>query len=429
MSRLSTYFTSGLWTHSNFKKLWVGHTSSWFASHFVMVLIPLVAVVSLDASPIQMGIVGAAPGIPAIVGLFMGVWVDRRTRLPILIVADTLRIVLALIIPIAFAFDFLTMELIYFVAFGLGATSLLWEIAQRSLLPTVVEESQLLEANSKLEIGNSGATAIGAGLAGVIADIVAPPIALVGSAVGNLVSVFSYRSIQVEESDHRAEIDQLSILRSVNQGLQFVWAEKRLMGILIAGSSLSFWGAAFDAIYVLFLVDQIGLTPTLIGILFSLGAGGMLIASVISNRLSTSIGVGPLLILAFVAMSVAAFLAASASGDLWLAFGMVVIAELGFIAGLTAWNITQVSYRQSVTPNYLLGRVSSVFTVISRLASPIGALVGGFVGEFVGIRPSMFVSSVGITSSIIILILFGFLTMRVMPERRSETLAEETAEP
>jgi MFS family permease len=80
----------GLWQHSDFMKLWLGQTISLFGSAVTNLALPLTAALTLQATPAQMGLLKGAEFVPfLLIGLVVGVWVDRQRRRPILIVAWT----------------------------------------------------------------------------------------------------------------------------------------------------------------------------------------------------------------------------------------------------------------------------------------------------------------------------------------------------
>src|SRR4051812_15835806 len=79
----------GLWQNADFVKLWVGTTVSLIGSQVTGLALPLTAALTLAATPLQMGLLGAVEMLPwALIGLPAGAWVDRLPRRPILIVAD-----------------------------------------------------------------------------------------------------------------------------------------------------------------------------------------------------------------------------------------------------------------------------------------------------------------------------------------------------
>jgi MFS family permease len=140
---------TGLWQEPDFRKLWSGRSLSLLGSEFSLLGLPLVAALELGASPLQMGIIAASNGVPAIFcGLFFGAWVDRHRRIPLMILSDIGRAGFLLVIPVAFIFDWLSIGVMVAVALGMGTMAILFEIAHGAVLPTEVSREQLkLTAN------------------------------------------------------------------------------------------------------------------------------------------------------------------------------------------------------------------------------------------------------------------------------------------
>ena len=128
---------SGLWRHPDFMRLWVGGTVSGFGSQITFLALPFTAVLVLDANPLQMGILAAAGSAPSLIlGLGVGVWVDRRKKRPIMIATDYGRALLLIAVPIAAAFHVLRIEYLYAIALGVGMLRMFFSIANRSMLPS-----------------------------------------------------------------------------------------------------------------------------------------------------------------------------------------------------------------------------------------------------------------------------------------------------
>src|SRR5215471_9279594 len=92
---------STLWRNPEFLKLWTGQAVSQFGSAITREGVPFTAALMLGASPLQMGILSGAGGVVLLLGLFVGAWVDRVRRRPLLIGADIARFVLLGGIPLA----------------------------------------------------------------------------------------------------------------------------------------------------------------------------------------------------------------------------------------------------------------------------------------------------------------------------------------
>ena len=125
---------NGLWRDVNFMKLWAGQAISLLGSQITFLALPLTAVLVLDATPAQMGILMAVEALPSpLVALFVGVWVDRYRRRPILIVADLGRAALLGAVPVAAILGLLRLEHLYLVSFLVSVLGLFFGVAHRSL--------------------------------------------------------------------------------------------------------------------------------------------------------------------------------------------------------------------------------------------------------------------------------------------------------
>ena len=191
---------TGLWRDVNFTKLWTGQAISLFGSQITFLALPLTAVLVLDATPSQMGILMAVEALPTLLmGLFVGVWVDHYRRRPILIMADLGRAVLLSVIPVVAILGLLRIEHLYIVCFLVSVLGLFFSVAHRSFLPSLVGREHLVEANSKLELSNSVAEIVGPGVAGGLVQAVTAPIAIAVDAISFLVSALLLGLIRVSE--------------------------------------------------------------------------------------------------------------------------------------------------------------------------------------------------------------------------------------
>ncbi len=180
---------SGLWRQGDFLKLWTAETISQFGSQIGGFALPLVAIITLDATPFQVSalfVVEFAPFL--LISLPAGVWVDRLPRRPILILGDLGRFAALLTIPIAYALDALTIWQLYGVGFFVGVCTVFFDVAYQSYLPSLVDRTQLVEGNSKLEVSRSAAQLSGPALAGVLVEVLKAPFAILFDAISFLVS-------------------------------------------------------------------------------------------------------------------------------------------------------------------------------------------------------------------------------------------------
>lgn len=407
---------TGLWQHTEFRKLWAGQVVSLSSSQLMYMAVAVTAVAVLDATPFQMGIVTAMQGAPALFGLFVGSWTDRHRRLPVIVGVDVGRFALLLVLPVAYLIDFLSIELIYFVAFGIATMSIVFQIAYRSLLPSVVERDQLLEANSKLEIANSGSVAIGPALGGAIVQFVVAPIAMVFSSVLFLVSAVFFSRMKVDEETAIAQKTS-GASGEIREGLNYVRSNKSLVGMALSGITLAIFLGVYGAVSLIYLIKHLEIDIALIGLLFAFGSIGLVSGSIICSRYTARIGVGRLMTLGLLIAGLGWLAIPLATGPLAAIIPVLILAAIALETGLVIYTVQQVSLRQAITPIDLQGRIHSIFLVVSRGAVPIGAMLGGFLGEEIGVRNTLFVAGFGVGSSAIWVVLFGVWRVRALPDR------------
>jgi MFS family permease len=189
------------------------------------------------------------------------------------------------------------------------------------------------------------------------------------------------------------------------------------------------FGAAYDTIYILYLVRTHDFSAGMIGLIFSIGSIGVLGGSFISSWITSRIGVGRTLLFGFLFMAIGGFIVPAAEGSRYFVYALILVAEVTFVLGIVIWNIGQVSLRQAVTPGSLLGRVNSILIVMGRASVPVGALIGGYLGELMGLRGAIYVFAAGISVGAIWLVVLGFWNLKGIPEVDDQYDAEVAVAP
>ncbi len=401
---------TGLWLHSEFRKLWAGQASSLFASQVMYIGLPLLAVIVLEATPLQMGIVVALTGLPALLGLYMGSWVDRRRKRPVLVIADLARAVLMAIVPVAHLLDVLTIEVVYVVAFGLAAMTMLFQIGYRSLLPLLVERSQLTEANSKLELATSGAGVGGPAGVGVLVEWITAPFTFVAGAILYFVSALFFLDIKTKEPEpERNGADG----GGIGEGLRYFWQHKPLVGIVASSFLFAVFGTAIEAMAVLYMINELGLSPGVLGVMITIGGTGLFLGSVVSSKYASRIGIGRATTFGLVLVAVGEFSIPLATGPLPAVIVTLVAGAIVTQVGIVLYNVGGVSIRQATAPDELQARLTSISVVLSRVGVPVGGLLGGVLGELIGLRETLLVAATGMLMASSCLVVFKTWPVRL----------------
>ena len=191
---------AALWRQPDFLKLWAGQTLAALSSTVTTLALPLIAALTLHASPFEMGLLAVGATLPnLLVGLHAGILADRFRRRPIMVSTELVRALLLLSVPIAAALDRLTMWQLCAVLFLSGVCTTVFEVAETSYLPSLVGKGRLVSANSALVGSGSVAAAVGPGLAGLLIQLLSAPLAIVADAVSLVGSAVLVRSIHARE--------------------------------------------------------------------------------------------------------------------------------------------------------------------------------------------------------------------------------------
>ncbi len=378
---------------------------------------PLTAILLLDANAIQMGILAASLNLPAlVVGLFVGAWVDRLQRRPLLIAADIGRAILLMSIPAAALLDLLTIEHLYVTAFLVGFLTLVFDVAYRSYLPSLVSRERLIEGNSKLELSRSAAEIGGPGLAGALIQVATAPFAILVHAVSLLFSALFLGAIDASEAAAPARDPERRLWRDIADGLRLVFGHPMLRAIAGCAGTIGFFNAILETVLILYIVQELGLSPGVIGLIFAAGNVGFLLGALIPGRLTGWIGLGPALGLGLLVVGVGDLLVPLAAGPNVVVLIMLAIAQFLFGAGYLVFNINQVSLRQALTPDHLQGRMNATMSFMLYGVVPAGAILGGVLGTTVGLRPTLFLAALGEILAILWLILSPVWSLREHPQ-------------
>lgn len=403
----------GLWQHKEFMRLWAGQSISEFGSW--LGAMGLLAILVLDATPAQMGILETLKAAPALlVGLFAGVWVDRQRRRPLLIGADVGRAALLGAIAVMALVGLAQMIHLYVAALLVGSLTVLFNLAYHSYVPGLVRREQLVEANSKLGATSSLAEIASPGLGGLLVQLISAPMTLILDVASFLASAFFVASIREPEAEPEPDDESGGMWSQIKTGLQVVIGHPLLRATAGASATRSFFGGFFAALYSLFVLRELGLSPAALGLLIGAGGVGSFFGALLVGRFNRRLGWGNGLIAASLISSLMALLIPLASGPPLLAAAILLAGQLIGDAFLTVYFIGERSLRQSVTPGRLLGRINASFEFLVGGVGTAGILVGGLTGQVLGLRPATAAAAVGM--------ILAFLWLYLSPLRGLNSL-------
>jgi MFS family permease len=373
--------------------LWAAQTITQIGSQMTLVALPLLAVAVLDASPIQMGVLTALQTVGfLVIGLPAGVWVDRWPVRRVLIVSDIVRAVALLSTPTAYALDLLRLEQLFVVALIAGTATVFFEIAYQSYLPVLVERAQMVEGNSRLETSRSAAEVVGPGAAGALVQLLGAPLLIAFDALTFALSAAFLGRIQRRDSRPAPTEARRSLRAEIGTGFRFVLGNRLLLRVVATTGISNAFSAVGVTLLVLYCVRDLHLSPSTVGFVIAAGAVGGLVGAVSVGPISRRLGASRSIPLAAAFLAPCGALVPLAST---LGWPLVVIGMFGVNFGVVIYNVLQVSFRQSICPPELLGRMIASIRFLVYGTTPLGALLAGVLATGIGTVATLWIAAAG----------------------------------
>ena len=376
-----------------YRRLWLSILISSFGSQITMLALPLTAAVLLHATPTQMGLLTSMELAPFVLfSLPSGVWLDRVRKLPVYVGGElTIAVVLASV-PAAWALDRLSMGYLYGVAFVIGTVFTTAGTAAQIVLTQVVPRERLVEAHAKNALAGSAAEVAGPGVAGALIRLVGAPVALLADACLLLGSVAILRGLRIHEQPGAKVPGRF--WEALKEGLRFVAGLRLLVVLALLVGVWQMCQQSAMVVQILFATRELGLNERQVGLCY-VGLGiGTVAAGALGHGISRRIGTGPCLLWGFAICGIGWLQLALAPAN---AFGVVsfVVMLVCFGMGAVLIFINFLALRQAVTPEPLLGRMTSTMRWLILIPAVPGALLGGWLGEHLGLRWALAAGGLG----------------------------------
>jgi predicted MFS family arabinose efflux permease len=404
----------GLLREPDFRRLWVADAVSQLGTRMGQFALPLLVVLTLNASSFEVSLVRAAQTVASLaIGLPVGAWCDRLRCRPVLVAADLARLVLLGSLPLAAVWGVLTLGQVYVVVLLAGAATVFFDVAHLTYLPRLVDRDRLVEGNAKLRANMSVAAVAAPSLSGVIVQVLTAPVAVLVDALSYLWSALWVWRIRTPEPAP-PKVARRSLRAEVREGVRAVAGDPVLRAIGGSNATMAVFQSAQMAIWVVFLVRDIGLGAGAIGALSTAGLIGALVGSALVRRLTGAIGAARLLWLATLGAGAGFLLYPLTAPGPRLAFAVAA----SFLASgcIIVQIVVQVSFQQAVVPAALLGRVNATMNLFYWGGAPVGALLGGVVADRFGARAMLWVAGVGVLAAAFWLLASPLRRMRDLPE-------------
>lgn len=404
----------GLLRDHDYRQLWVSTTVSQLGLQLTQLAITLVAIDHLGVSESQAGLLVTAQSAAfLLVGLPAGAWVDRARRRRVLIVADVGRGLLLASVPLAWWAGVLTLWQLYAVTLAHGVLTVFFDVAYQSYLPHLVGRERLVEGNSKLEAVRSTSHVAGPSFAGQVIRLLGAPAALLIDAAAMAASALLYGRIRKPEP--KPERRQGRRLRhEIIEGLRFVLGHRLLRAIAACTGSYNFFSAFYYAMLLFYLRREVGLDPGTIGLVLSIRGVGGVLGAMVARRVAGWVGQGRAIWMSVAFLSPFTLLMPLVESPGWLLWVAAAASAVSAV-GEVIYNVTQVSFRQAITPDHLLGRMNASIRFLVWGTMPLGGLVGAWLAGWLGARLTLLIGLLGTCLAFLPVFLSPLRTMRSLP--------------
>ncbi|GAA1155802.1 MFS transporter [Kribbella jejuensis] len=389
-----------------FRKLWIGQLVSATGSAVTRVALPLVAVVTLHASALEMGALSALAIAPHLVfGLHAGVWVDRWSLRRVLICTDIGALVLLGSVPAAAALRWLRIEQLYVVAVLTGLMALLSDTASQTMIPALVPREDLMRANSAALLNFNLAGTLGPSAAGVLVQVLPAPFAILIDAASYVVSTVTAYLIREPE---RPPARPRSEVR-VSAGLRVLFGHGMLRPLVVSAAIAAMAGAMLGPLVVLFLIRELHLPAAFVGLNLTVSGAAAVAGTFVATGWCNRVGLGRCYL--------SGTFLASLNG-VALFTGSVPVILLGSVfagLGMSLFGVPQRTLRQALASEGLVGQVTASWRTLVIGGQTVGAVVSGALATALGIRPTLLIVTAGMLCGLLIAVLSPLRGLRDLP--------------
>jgi MFS family permease len=386
----------------DFLLFWGGQAVSLTGAAISEVAMPLLAVLTLHAGPVGLGVLQAAVYLPFLgLPLLAGVYVDRHRKRAILLASNAVRFVLVGAVPVLAWTHTLSLTMLCAVALVAGGCGVFFQIGEIAYVPVLVGRDRLLTANSSVQAAQSGAELAGPGLAGLLVQALGAPAAVAVDAATYAWSVLTLAAIRRPEPRPEPPVGlpaqpgtQPRVGRELVDGLGFLWCSPPLRAVAVQAMAFNLAWQAFQVSFLLYAVRDRHIGTGWWGIVLASGGGASILGALLAPRLARRCGLGRGIVLASVLTIPPVLLLPAAEGSsatllvVWSAVHVVTGLGVGFV------NVMVFTMRVQLTPDRLLGRVGASAQQLVFGALPLGAVAGGLLAHHFGNRPGMWFTAI-----------------------------------
>ncbi|MCX4744982.1 MFS transporter [Kitasatospora sp. NBC_01287] len=387
---------------ASFRSYYAGQSVALFCAAVTPITMPLIAVLSLHASGFEASVVSAISLVPAVLlTLPVGAIVDRLPKREAMLWANLAQAVSLGLLPLLWWLHALSILVLCLVGLTSTSFAIVSQVADQSLIPFLVEDSHLIEANSRMALSESVATMAGPTAAGFLMTALGGPPTVGLAAFGSVFSAVTLFRIRSTEPSIVVAGERTRLRQQILEGLRFVVRNPVLRTLMAINGVDNGFLAWIQAILMVFYVRVLDWSAQTVGLVLGVAAVGGIIGSMLAGRLHKWLGTDRLLLTAVLAggpaEAVVLLLHPGFAGKL-----IAVAAQFIAIFFSVCYSVTSRSLRQIASPDGLRSRVIAAHRWVSVAVMPVGALAGGFASTRVGLRGSIALACLGLLAAPII---------------------------
>ncbi|UAC49552.1 MFS transporter [Bacillus aquiflavi] len=385
------------WINLNFLFLWIGSIISNFGLQMYMVTIPLL-IYHMSKSPLAMSTMRAVEFFPNILlGLIAGVFIDRFYRKKIMSVMTLIQLFFVGALLLLLWIDQLLIWHLFIIGFFLSAANFTFINTQHSIVPLIVEKNQLTEANAKLTLVYTVVNLIGPGIAGILLAVYSYKISFAIYFVCLFLMFFTVNLVRLDKNSVPKK-EKSSVIKEIKEGLFELFGNKTLLIPTIVILIINFSASLIIGINIFYATEYLGASERQIGYILSISAVGGLISSLIVPKITKTIARGKIFVYSLLFDALGVFFLLISTSWWVMAIGLFIR-----LFGVTTMSIIYLTIRQELTPNHLLGRVTSSSSMLMRLAAPLGLFVSGIWAEYYSVK-NIYIFSIAIVICLFVIL-------------------------
>lgn len=379
----------------NFLLLWSGQFISDFGSQLSIFALPVVAILVLHATALQVATLQSVEfATISVVAVIAGALADRHRRKYVMMITNAVRLVTMLTVPLAYGLGKLTIAQLFICAIICSAASVMFDVAYQALVPSLVGSERLADGNAKLSMSGSVAEAIGQSTGGAIVQMLGAPFAMLADALTFIISLSTLwrmrhdepaRTVEEDASEHTLR----TFARETLAGFREIFETPALRMVALMTATNYLGGAIVTAVFPVLIYRQLHLPPEAVGVIMGVANVGM-IGAFTAKPLQRFFGergtLGSAVLISGIGKLL--YLGANLSPLGAVLFGRLLITFAG-----PMYDVTQQTYRVAFIPEPLMGRVAAAFRAVTWATLPIGSLLGGILATGCGLQRTIFIGS------------------------------------